>query len=174
MRRKIAASFNIYKDGDEVIVLTGGYASYAELAYASFVEANVNYAVLTKLSGSMRISWNGTSAGWRNGVVRVGNMIDLSGVKTIKVYSPGCSIASVGSGGYAGVNVYIRNNDNTYWDASTNMKSNSSNFDTVTGSGIYTLDVSAFNGLYYIGIGTRLDNADSFSYFDVSQIELIR
>ena len=174
MRRKIAASFNIYKSGDEVTALTGGYASYAELAYASCVEASVYYAALNKLSDRMRISWNGTASGWRCGVVRIGNMIDLSGISTIKVYSPGCNLATVNAGGYEDINIYVRNDDNTYWDASTTMKSNNSNFDPVTGSGEYTLNVSARSGLHYIGIGTTLDYAYSYSYFDVSQIELIR
>lgn len=173
-RRKIASSFDIYKNGDEVIALTGGYASYAELAFASHVEANVNYAALTKLSTSMRVSWNGTAVGWRNGVVRIGNMIDLSGINTIKVYSPRCNLARVNAGGYESVNLFVRDNNNTYVDASTDMKSNSSNVDPVTGSGVYTLDVSTKNGLHYIGIYTNLNHAYSFSYFDISQIELIR
>lgn len=174
MRRKIAESFNIYKSGDEVTALTGGYASYAELAYVSFAGTSVDYAVLAKLSSTMRVSWGNSPTGWYNGVVRIGNMIDLSGISKIRIHSPGCQLAPVRAGGYEAANVYIRDSADTYWDASESMKTNNSNFDTVTGSGTYELDVSAYDGYRYVGIGTRLNDANSFSYFDISQIELIR
>ena len=172
MRRRISPDYILYDSGDEHTGLSGGWGSYAESYSASYI-ASASYAVLSKLDTSLRISWS-ASTGSYSGAVRTMALVDLTSINTLSFHSPGCSLAPVKSGGGEDVCIFIRPSGDTYWGTrSTIIKSNSSTSNYVTGSGTYTLNVSSYSGLFYVGIGTRIRDANAFSYIDIDLIEMI-
>jgi len=172
LRRTISPDYILYKLGDEHSGLSGGWGSYAE-SYGAPYTASSDYAALTKQSTSLRISW-GVSYGSYSGAVRTMALVDLTSISTLSFHSPGCSLAPVQTDGWEYVYVFIRPSADTYWGTrSTIIKGNSSTSNYVTGSGTYTLDVSSYSGLFFVGIGTAIRDTNATSYIDIDLVEMI-
>lgn len=171
-RYDITPDYILYDNGNEHAGISGGWGSYAE-AYSDSYTADSAYAALSKLSTSLHVSW-GASTGSYSGAVRTLALADLTSINTLSFHSPECSLAPVKSGGSEYVWIFIRPSADTYWGARTTIiKNNSSTSNTVTGSGTYTFDVSSYSGLFYVGIGTTIKDANAFSYIDFDFIEMI-
>lgn len=147
----------LFKDGNEYPSVTGGWAAYVW-----------SYNTATDSGGAPPTSNNGTQlvtslANLYNaaisGVIRTGNMIDLTGKTKIKVHIWGTlGACATAKGGYQEVYLFTRQSASGNWNSGNTAQAliishtggGNQSFD-----GIYELPVSGLNGLHYVCIGVR-------------------
>lgn len=147
----------LFKDGNEFTSITGGWAAYAW-----------SYNTTTDVGGSPGVSNDGTRLNTSlanlynsgiSGVIRIGNMIDLTNVSTLKMRISGTlGACDTANEGYQEIYLFTRQNASGNWNSGNTAQSlvvshvsgASVNFD-----GDYSLNVASLTGNHYLCIGIR-------------------
>ena len=168
----IAKNRFLYKNGNEFTHVTGGWAAYAW-----------SYNTATDSGGAPSTANNGTQlvtslANLYNsaisGVIRTGNMIDLTNVGTIRLRIAGTlGACATSKGGYQEVYIFTRQSADGNWISGNTAQALVMSHESgasVAVDAYVGLNVAALYGAHYICIGVRWKQQNEPTVFWIQDI----
>ena len=163
----------LFRNGNEYPSITGGWAAYA---WSYNTATDSGGAPSTSNNGAQLVTWllnlyNSAISG----VIRTGNMIDLTGKTKIKVHIWGTlGACDTANGGYQEVYLFTRQSSSGNWNSGNTAQAliishtggGNQSFD-----GIYELSVSGLTGLHYVCIGVRWKKQNGVTTLYFNDIE---
>ena len=147
----------LFKNGNEYPSVTGGWGRYA-WAYNTATDSGGAPSGSndgTSLSISLANLYNSAISG----VIRTGNMIDLTTVGTIRVHISGTlGACDTANGGYQEVYLFTRQSTSGNWNSGNTAQALVISHGTgaaVNVDGYYGINVVALTGAHYVCVGVR-------------------
>lgn len=163
----------LYRNGNEFVAITGGWASY-QWSYNGDTD-NAGHPGVVNDGGKLVTTLSNLYKSAISGVIRTGNMVDLTGKAKIRVHIWGTlGACDTANGGYQEVYLFTRQSASGNWYSGNTAQAliightggGNQSFD-----GIYELPVSGLVGLHYVCIGVRWKKQNDVTTLYYNDIE---